>query len=321
MPSSYLASKPAPNPQQLSGFLTWTKHDFAAIRENSNVIAALVGIDSKNDLVVIFAPVPIQSPAGDLIAIAGNMYNDRSEPAFIKINKECIGHSYVIQNHMEIPLAIRPKIPLPAELLCGTSWNKALEELGIAAFPTMVPIPFGAVIPEGITPGDEFINVFGAISAEHGEWAKLITDQIKQSESDNNHVTIYRHIMEARVLRGERDPPRMATAGIRTIVIPTKSPFIETTRIRNRFPEALAILGAVFVQNPMPARVEFGASDSESYPEVNIGVQPNRQAQPNQQPPAPQQQHRQPAQMPQLPPQLIQQPGITVGPPPAAMPQ
>ena len=185
----------------------------------------------------------------------------------------------------------------------------------------MVPIPFGAVIPEGITPGDEFIKVFGAISTEHGKWAKLITDQIKQSESDNDHVTIYWHIMEARVLRGERDLAHAATAGLCTKVIPTKSPFIETTRIRNRFPEALAILRAVFVHNPMPARVKFGASDDESYPEVNIGVQPNRQAQPNQQPPAPQQQHGQPAQMPQLPPQPIQQPGIAVGPPPAAVPQ
>jgi len=120
MPSSYLASKPAPNPQQLLGFLIWTKHDFAAIRENSNVITALAGIDSKNELVVIFAPVPIQSPAGDLVAIAGNMNNDKSEPAFIKINEECIGHSYAIQNHMKIPLAIRPEIPLPAELLRGT---------------------------------------------------------------------------------------------------------------------------------------------------------------------------------------------------------
>jgi hypothetical protein len=64
------------------GFLTWTKHDFAAIRENSNVITALAGIDSKNELVVIFAPVPIQSPAGDLIAIAGNMNNDRSKTCF-----------------------------------------------------------------------------------------------------------------------------------------------------------------------------------------------------------------------------------------------
>jgi len=75
------------------------------------------------------------------------------------------------------------------------------------------------------------------------------------------------------------------------------------------------------VQNPTPARIEFGASDNESYPEVNIGVQPNRQAQPNQQPPAPQQQHGQLAQMPQLLPQPIQQPGIAVGPPPAAVPQ
>jgi len=120
MPSSYLASKPAPNPQQLLGFLIWTKHDFAAIRENSNVIAALVRIDSKNELVIIFAPIPIQSLAGDLIAIAGNMNNDRSKPVFIKINEECIGYSYVIQNHMKIPLAICPKIPLPAELLRGT---------------------------------------------------------------------------------------------------------------------------------------------------------------------------------------------------------
>ncbi len=113
----------------------------------------------------------------------------------------------------------------------------------------------------------------------------------------------------------------MATAGLHTIVIPTKSPFIKTTRIGNRFPEALAILRAVFVRNPMPARVKFGASDDESYPEVNIGVQPNKQAQPYQQPPAPQQQHGQPSQMPQLSPQPIQQPGIAVGPPPAAVPQ
>ena len=189
----------------------------------------------------------------------------------------------------------------------------------------MVPIPFGAVIPEGITPGDEFIEVFGAISAEHSKWAKLIMDQIEQSESDNDHVTIYRRIMDARVLRGERDPACAATAGIHTMLIPTSSPFIGTTRIGNRFPEALAILRAVFVRNPMPIRVKLGASDDdESYPEVNIEVQPNRQTQRNQQPPVPpQQQHGQPAQMPQLPlgppnvavPQQLQQPFIAQQPP------
>ena len=228
MPRSYLASKPAPNPQ-LSGFLTWTKSDFAAILADSNKIAALAGIDREHELVVIYRPLPIKSPAGDFIAIAGNMSNEQSEPAFIKINEDCIGSSFAIQNHLEIPLAIRSEIPLPAELLRDTSWNEAPEDIALAVFPNLVPIPFGAVIPDGVTPGDEFFEVFQAISMEHGEWAKLITEQIEQSESDNEHVTIFRRIIDARILRGERDPARAATRGIRTAVIPATSPFIETT--------------------------------------------------------------------------------------------
>ena len=308
MPRSYLASKPAPNPQ-LSGFLTWTKSDFAAILADSNEIAALAGIDREHELVVIYRPLPIKSPAGDFIAIAGNMSNEQSEPAFIKINEDCIGSSFAIQNHLEIPLAIRSEIPLPTELLRDTSWNEAPEDIALAVFPNLVPIPFGAIIPDGITPGDEFFEVFQAISTEHGEWAKLITEQIEQSESDNDHVTIFRRIIDARILRGERDPARAATRGIRTAVIPATNPFIETTRIGNKFPAALTILRADFMRNPTPARVEFGASDDESYPEVFIGVQPNGQVQqPHHQPVAPQQQF----QMPQQPPQPIFQQGPPV---------
>jgi len=170
IPRSYLALKPAPNPQ-LSGFLTWTKSDFAAILADSNEIAALAGIDHEHELVVIYRPLPIKSPAGDFIAIAGNMSNEQSEPAFIKINKDCIGSSFAIQNHLEIPLAIRSEIPLPAELLRDASWNEAPKDIALAVFPNMVSIPFGAVIPDGVTPGDEFFEVFQAISTEHGEWA------------------------------------------------------------------------------------------------------------------------------------------------------
>jgi hypothetical protein len=196
---------------------------------DSNNIAALSGINCKNELVVIFKPLSIKSPAGNLIAIAGNMSNERSEPAFIKINKDCIGSSFVIQNHREIPLAIHSKIPLPAELLHGTNWDKAPEEIALAVFPNMAPIPFGAVIPDGVTPGDEFIEAFLAISTEHSKWAKLITKQIEQSESDNDHVTIVRRVIEARSLRGEQDPAHVATRGICTLVIPATSPFIKTT--------------------------------------------------------------------------------------------
>ncbi len=128
-------------------------------------------------------------------------------------------------------------------------------------------------------PGEEFIEAFLAISSEHGEWAKLITERFEQSESDNDHVTIFRHIIDARSLRGERDPARAATRGIRSLTIPTTSPFIETTRIGNKFPDALAILRNDFMRNPTPAWIQNEASDDEDHPEVLIALQPNQQVQ------------------------------------------
>ena len=196
MPRSYTASEPVPNPP-LSGFLTWTKSNFAAIPSDLHDIAALAGINRENELVVIFRPLPIISSSGELIAIAGNMNDEKSKPAFIKTNKDCIGSSFAIQNHREIPLAICSEIPLPTELLRDTTWEEAQEDITLATFPNMVPIPFGAVIPYGVTPGKEFIEAFLAISSEHGEWAKLITKRIEQSKSDNDHVTIFWRITDA----------------------------------------------------------------------------------------------------------------------------
>jgi hypothetical protein len=67
------------------------------------------------------------------------------------------------------PLSIRSEIPLPAELLQGTTWDEAQEEIALAAFPNMVPISFGAVISSGVTPGNEIIEVFLVILPEHSE--------------------------------------------------------------------------------------------------------------------------------------------------------
>jgi hypothetical protein len=99
------------------------------------------------------------------------MSAEKSKHAFIKINEDCIGSSFVIQNHShrKIPLSIRSEIPLPAELLQDTTWDEAQEEIALAAFPNMVPISFGAVISNGVTPGNEFIEVFLVILPEHSE--------------------------------------------------------------------------------------------------------------------------------------------------------
>ena len=102
--------------------------------------------------------------------------------------------------------------------------------MALVAFPNMVPIPFGAAISDGVTPGKEFIEALLVISPEHGKWAKLNTKQIEQGKSDNDHITIFRRIIEAQTIRGERgNPARAATKGIRTLAIPATSPFIETT--------------------------------------------------------------------------------------------
>ncbi len=79
------------------GFSHLDKSNFAAIPSDLHDIAALAGINRENELVVIFRPLPIISPSGELIAIAGNMNDERSEPAFIKINKDCIGSSFAMQ--------------------------------------------------------------------------------------------------------------------------------------------------------------------------------------------------------------------------------
>ncbi len=66
-------------------------------------------------------------------------------------------------------MSLRSKIPLPAELLQDTTWDEAQEEIALAAFPNMVPISFGAVISNGVIPGNEFIEVFLVILPKHGE--------------------------------------------------------------------------------------------------------------------------------------------------------
>jgi hypothetical protein len=101
LPSSYTALMPAQN-NLLSGFLTWTKSYIASILVDSNNIAALAGIDWKNyESVAIISSLPIKSPAGNLIAITGNMSDKKVNllSSFIKISENCIGSFFALQNH------------------------------------------------------------------------------------------------------------------------------------------------------------------------------------------------------------------------------
>jgi hypothetical protein len=68
MPTSYLASKPSPNPG-IPNWLTWMKDNFFKIDPDSPQVAALVGINRAFELVVIYKPVPVIGPDGFLLPL------------------------------------------------------------------------------------------------------------------------------------------------------------------------------------------------------------------------------------------------------------
>jgi hypothetical protein len=145
MPTSYLTSKPAPNPA-LPNWHTWTKDDFTKISTEPSQVAALIGINKNLELIMLYKPNLIIAPSGSLSAIIGNLNNEKSEPAFIKIDGANVGLVHAIQNFDKIPPEIHPEIPLPSELLTDMVWESAPKNIAICLFPVLAPVPFGAKI-------------------------------------------------------------------------------------------------------------------------------------------------------------------------------
>jgi len=259
MPTSYLASKPSPNPG-LPNWLTWTKDDFFKIDPDSTQVAALVGINSNSELVVIYKPVPVSGSDGSFAAILGNLNNQKSKPAFIKIDGSNIGSAYNVQNMDEIPEEIRPEIAIPDKFQAGTAFADAPREVAICAFPILAPIPFGTSFSDNHASLEEFVENMASISATKS-WAKLIVNTIEQQETDEKHVAVFQKNMSSKDTRA--GAIRAASKGIRTIPLSKNPPFIEVSRAASdTFEEELKILRNHFVRNPTPA-AHFDPNDSE----------------------------------------------------------
>ena len=292
MPTSYLASKHSHN-LGLPNWLTWTKDDFFKIDPDSPQVAALVGINSNSELIVIYKPVPVIGPDGSFAAILG-------EPAFIKIDGSSIGSAYNVQNMDEIPEEIRPEIAIPYEFRVGTAFADAPREVAICAFPILAPIPFGTSFSDNHASLEEFVKNMASISATHKSWAKLIIDTIEHQETDEQHVAVYQKIMSSKDTRA--GAIRAATKGICTILLSKNPPFVEVSRAAsNKFEEELKILRNYFVCNPTPAaRFDSNNSEDDDASEVVVlGVNQQQPPEQQQQQPFQQQQQQQPFQQQQ----------------------
>ena len=61
------------------------------------------------------------------------MIDEKSTPAFIKIEGDKIGSCYIIQGLKEVPDRYRPEIPLQADMIIhNTVWEESEEDLAMS---------------------------------------------------------------------------------------------------------------------------------------------------------------------------------------------
>jgi hypothetical protein len=138
-------------------WIHWSTADYKSIDPDSNSIAALIFITRRKEIKIIYKPTPVVDDKGKLLAILGNMLDNGSTPAIIKVNGDKVNSCFTIQNFRDIPEAFHPKIPLHIDSVKGTEWEKAKEDVTLVVLPTLAPLPFGADIKSTVL-DDDFLE-------------------------------------------------------------------------------------------------------------------------------------------------------------------
>ncbi len=136
--------------------------------------------------------------------------------------------------------------------------------------PMLTPIPYGKGVDSTVF-DDSFVNEMEKMSGEHGFWARMMSNAIKQAKTESDLSTIVKSMLETRT-SSHRDPCRAATKGFRQAFICTSGPFIEVSSVGQKHKAKQAILCSFFERNPTPIQVEeVMDSDNEvKVKQVNI---------------------------------------------------
>jgi hypothetical protein len=189
-------------------------------------------------------------------------------------------------------------------------WESALKDIAICLFPVLAPVPFGAKIIETHSSNKEFIENMATISPIHEAWAKLISDTIKQHETNDENKKIFNKILQAKDTQSSTI--RAATKGIRTTFFVRNSPFLKVSHAATiKFKQELDSLHSFFVCNPTPVACVKPNDSDDDVEMVQVPVQgastQHQPIQPVQQQPV-QSVQQQPFQQPATQQQPNQQP-------------
>jgi hypothetical protein len=137
---NYINLKPslAVNPR----WLYWSTPEFKKTNPNSDQVAAFLFVSRKKEIGVLYKPTPIlDEDKNKLLGIIGNMLEEGSTPAIIKIEGGKIGSCFTIQVFEDIPKNFRPKIALQPEMLNDSKWVNATKGLSSHRDPHSCPPP------------------------------------------------------------------------------------------------------------------------------------------------------------------------------------
>jgi len=114
------------------------------------------------------------------------------------------------------------------------------------------------------------------ISPEHGLWAKIFTDDIEQTKTDSDTVTIVQQLMTSKTaLTLCHDPCRSVTKNFRNMTA-VSGPFIEFSLVgTNKFTSEQASVKTFFCWNPTPARAVF-LDEEDNSPTAEIPIHTTR---------------------------------------------
>ena len=233
-----------------ANWIQWSKPHYKNIDADS--ISALLFITRNKEIEIIYKPTPIINDAnGALEGIMGNMFDDGSTPAIIKIDGDDIGSCTTIQVYPDLPEAFHPEFPLLADCVKETGWEVARKELALIVIPTMAPLPYGTDI-KSTELDDDFIEEMKKLSPEHGFWAKMMVDAHDQYASDFDTSNVVKNL-SATTSSSRRDPCNAALKGFRKATFAISGPIVVASRPRNKHENKQKIVKEFFYRNPTPA--------------------------------------------------------------------
>jgi hypothetical protein len=262
---NYIYSKPpsAVDP----GWLYWTTPEFKKMNPDSDQVAAFLFVTRKKEIGVLYKPTPVlDADKNKLLSIIGNMLEEGSTPAIIKIDGGEIGSCFTIQIFDDIPKNFRPKIALQPEMLKESKWANAMKDLALVVIPTLAPLPFGKEI-ESTMLDDDFIEEMTNISPEHGFWAKMMADAFVQEDPDHDTTPIVTNLNNSKASSRGCDPCRAATKNFRA-AWPSSGPAVNPSRVGKSHKVEQAKIKEFFYRNPMPACPTAIEEDRDDKPEL-----------------------------------------------------